>query len=379
MIKKLNVLILLAAVAGAAGLVVVMNRGQQTEGLRIHGKTIEIFGQGYTLAKLAAEVNDPQVFAYDAKRREALSMASLVVHGSLRVGDPEDRRKGESLILDTVVCGDLRVEVTRGGRLEVFHSDVRTKTQMITADQCSRGYALTVDGTLTAADSRFLYMSGSRGETARARAQVTLDRVIFALSDGCSFYVMEVDGKRLDIRDSKFSCEGQFGFIVEGVGGAPVVLRRCELSGQMADLALRGRRSDVELIDCRFARSKVMFFQRHGRLAVRWTVKAKVVERGSGKPVAGVEVTAASTGRGPAETMEATTGGDGTCELVLTEYVATPELPARQDGANNVTPHRVAAMAANGKLLGEVRAYRAEGSGGQVTLEVAPQAVPASR
>jgi len=378
MFKKLNVLILLATLAGAAGLVVVMNHGEQTEGLRIQGKTIDVFGQDYTLAKLAAEVGDPTVFAYDPKRREALSMASIVVHGSLQIGDPDTRRNGETLILDTVVCGDLRLEVARGGTLKVFHSDVRTKSQEITADQCSRGYALVSDGTLVAADSRFLYMSGSRSETARSRARVTLDRVIFTLSDGCSFHTLDADGNRLTIRDSTFRCEGQFGFIVEGLNGGPVVLRRCELSGQMADLALRGRNSSVELIDCRFAGNKVMFFQRHGRLAVRWTVRAKVVERGSGKPVAGVVVTATSIGKSPAEVAKATTAADGTCDLVLTEYVATPERPARQDGLNTLTPHRIVATGANGAPLAEVAAYRAEGRGGEVTLEVAPQTVAAS-
>jgi len=379
MIKRLNVLIVLAAAAGVAGLVVVMSRAERTEGLRVHGKAIEIFGQGYTLARLADEVGDPAVLAYDAARREAEAKASLVVRGGLRIGDPDDRRRGETLVLDTVVCGDLRLEVARGGRLEVYHSEVTTKSRMLTADQCSRGYALVVDGTLAVADSRFLYMSGSRSETARERARVDLDRAVFSLSDGCSFHTVRLDGRRADIRDSRFRCEGRFGFIVEGLGDAPVVLRRCLLSGRMADLALTGRRAAAELVDCQFSKAKIKFFHRRGRVVVRWTVKATVVERGSGRPLPGIAVTATSSGKVARETVESRTAADGTCQLVLGEYVATPEAPLPQEGLNLVTPHRIAARSAAGKVLAEVAAYRAEGPRGEVTLEVPPQPLAASR
>lgn len=389
MIRKLNVLILLVAVAGVVGLVVAMNQSAQTDGIRISGKVIEIFGQGYTLEKLAADVAElaqeggkfeaADVFTYNAEAREGFSKATMVIRGSLQIGDPEDRRKGETLVLDTVVCGDLRLEVARGGVLKLFHSDVKTGSEELTADQCSRGYALIVDGTLKAADSRFLYMSGTRSQTARGSAIVDLERVIFALCDGCAFRTVEVDGKGLNIRDSKFSCEGQFGVIIEGSGGGPVVLRRCQLSGIMADLALRNGRTDVELIDCRFSPTKVKFFHRRGRVAVRWTVKAKVVAEGTDEPVVGATVTATGSGKGGSETVEATTGADGTCSLVLTEYVASPELPVPQPEVNGVTPHRLVVRSAAGKPLVELPAYSAQSPNAELVLTVPAQALAASR
>ena len=65
--------------------------------------------------------------------------------------------------------------------------------------------------------------------------------------------------------------------------------------------------AEVELVDCRFSRSKVKFYHRKGHVVVRWTVKARVVEEGSGKPVAGATVVAESTGKGQAETVTAQT------------------------------------------------------------------------
>ncbi len=385
MIKKLNLVVLLVAVAGVVGLAVVMSRGEVRGGkgrrrwVRIQGKVIELHGEPYTLAELADEIADPDILSYDPERREALARASIVVHGALHIGDRDDRRKGETLVLDTVVCGDLRLEVARGGTLTVHHSDVRTKSMQMTVDACSLGYFFFVDGRLEAADSRFLYMSGSGSETARSRAEVDLERVTFALSDGCAFHTMGADGAKLAIRDSKFSCEGQFGFLAEGSGGGPIVLRGCELAGQLADVAVRGRGAEVTLLDCRFTPSKVKFYHRSGRVVVCWTVRAKVVAAGTGEAVAGAAVAATSTGTGPGETVEARTGDDGACELVLTDYVATSGAPLPFRGVNDVTPHRIVVRSAAGKVLAEVPAYRATGPQGELTLEVPAKALAASR
>ncbi|MFW6161274.1 MAG: Ig-like domain-containing protein [Planctomycetota bacterium] len=386
MIRKLNLLVLLVALGGVVGLVAFMNREQVRGGggkekvVRIKGKMMRLYGdEPYTLAELARHVADPDLLSYDPERREAVAKASLVVHGGLRIGDPEDRRKGETLVLDTVVCGDLRLEVAPEGRLEVYHSDIRTKTMKMTADACSLGYFFFVDGRLEAADSRFLYMSGSGSKTAKEGSSVALEDVVFALADGCAFHTDDADGARMDIRDSTFSCEGQFGFLAEGSSGKPIVLRRCKLVGQLADLALRGRGAQVELIDCGFAPSKVKFYHRSGRATVRWTVRARVVTQGGGEPVPGATVAATSTGEGPAETIEARTGEDGTCRLVLTDYVATPEAPLPMPGVNDVTPHRLVVRSAAGKVLAERPAYRASGPEDELVLEVPAQALTASR
>ena len=388
MIRRLHFLVVLAVLAGIVALGAIMSRPRRTEGLVLKGKEIRIYGPDYTLARLAREIADPQIFAYDAQKREGTSKASLVVYGSLQIGDPADprpfdpahgrrepveRRLGETLLLDTVVCGDLRIEVARGGELRVYNSIVQTVSQVLTADACSRGYAFVVEGRLRAADSRFLYMSGLRSVNAGESAEVDLERVAFAWSDDWSFRAQRANGADLHIRDSQFTSEGQFGVLVDGWGGAPVVLRRCELLGKTADLALTGRRPSVELVDCRFTKTKVLFLQRGGRLAVRWTVTVKVVDQRSGQPLPGVEVAATSTGKGPSETVTARTGPDGTCPLLLTEYVATSEFPARIGDTNNVTPHRIVATSASGAALASLAAYDARGLQGVVTL-----AAPAS-
>jgi len=372
MLKKLNLLILVASLGALVGFVVLMNRPEEHGGVRVRGKNIEVHGQDYTLAKLAQEIKDPAIFSYDPEKRLGTARTSLIIHGSLRIGHPEDKALGETLELDTVVCGDLRLQVARGGTLTVRHSTIQTVDKIMTVETCSKGYGLFVDGTLDAADSRFLYMSGSRSETARRGAHVKFHRVSFSLSDGTSFRCVKADGATLEIQDSKFRCEGQYGFIVDGSGGEPVRLDRCRLHGTSADIQLMGRKPKADLVDCRFSRSKVKFYQRGGRVTIRWTVTAKVTDKATGKPVAGVDVVATSTGAEKAETVRARTGADGTCALVLTEYVSTADSPTRGDGTNNVTPHRIVATAADGTVLAELPAYNARSSGGTATLEAGP-------
>jgi hypothetical protein len=379
MLKKLNLLVILASALLLAGFLVSMGRGEKHGPLRVRGKAIEIYGQGYTLARLAKEINDPAIFTYDPDRRFGVAKASLTIHGSLQVGHPSDPSLGETLELDTVVCGDLSVRIASGGTLQARNAIVQTVSKVITAETCSKGYALFVDGTLDAADSRFLYMSGSRSETARRGSTVKLDNVTFSLSDGTAFRCVGADGESVDIRDSKFSCEGQYGFIIDGSGGAPIRLVDCSLRGSAADLQMLGRGPEAELVDCRFGRNKVKFYHRSGQVVVRWSVKATVVEKGSGKPIPGVEVVAIGTGGGREETVQQTSAEDGTCDLVLTEYAATPEATIRLNGENNVTPHRIVARSREGTVLAEVESYDARGSHGTVTLEVPAGDVTAGR
>ncbi|HUT35351.1 MAG TPA: hypothetical protein VNE39_17825 [Planctomycetota bacterium] len=375
MLRKLNLLLAVAALACVVGLVVLMSRPQRREGVVFQGKAIDIYGSGYTLARLAQLAQDaghPEMFRYDPRKREALANASLIVHGSLQIGDPADPALGETLLLNTIVCGDLQVQVARGGELRIYHSVLQTVSQVITEEKCSRGYYFFADGTLEAADSRILYMSGARGKTVTANSRADLERVTFGLSDDVSFHAYYADGSRLAIRDGQFLCEGRYGVWVEGTGGEPLRLERCRLSGTEADLYLSGNRPAAELVDCQFRRGKVRFQQSSGRVAVRWTVAVKAVERGTGRPLANIAVEATSQGAAATETVRGRTGPDGVCPLVLTEYVATPTDPAGADPANAFTPHRVAALSAAGQVLAEARSYEARGARGTLTLEVGP-------
>jgi len=375
MAKKLTLLVAVLAAAGVAGIVAVMSRSQAREGVVFQGKAITIYGRDYTLARLAQlaeELGHPDVLRYNPKKREATANASLIIHGSLQIGDPADPALGETLLLNTIVCGDLQVQVARGGELRIHNSVLQTVSQVITEEKCSRGYYFFADGKLVAADSRILYMSGARGKTVTANSEADVARVAFALSDDVSFHAYRADGDRLALRDSQFLAEGRYGVWVEGSGGAPLRLARCRLSGTEADLYLSGSRPAVELLDCQFSRNKVRFQQNSGRVTVRWTVAVRVVERGTGRPVAGIEVVATSEGKGPAEAVRGRTGPDGSCPLVLTEYVATPASPAGGDAGNETTPHRIAALAPSGKVLAEAAGYQARGTRGGVTLEVPP-------
>ena len=379
MLKKFNVLVVLAALAGVVGIVLVMNRGSSRKGgPTIKGKEFSIYGHDYTLARLAqvaAELKHPEAFTYDPKARQATAFASLIIYGSLQIGDPSDPKLGETLLLNTVVCGDLRVEVARGGELRIFNSTLQTVSQVLTEEKCSRGYYFVTDGTLKVADSRILYMSGARGPTAMANAQTDIERTTFALSDDCSFHTYLVDGRRMAIRDSKFQCEGAYGVWVEGTGGAPLRLERCTLSGSESDLYLSGDRPAVDLVDCRFGRAKVRFNQSSGRVAICWSLDVKAVERGSGMPVPGIEIVATATGRGGAETVRGRTDAGGACRLVLTEYNALPDSPTGISAGGAVTPHRIVVLSRDGKVAAEVKSHEVRGSGGTLTLEIPADAL----
>lgn len=369
MIRKLNIIVVACAALALAGLLVAMNKTVRKEGWQLEGKVLTIFGPDYTLERLAAEVADPQILSYDGDKRQATSNVSLVVEGALRIGDLHDPKLGETLLLNTIVCGDLRVEVARTGRLEIHNSTLQTVSQIITQDKCSRGYYFVADGRLVARDSRILYMSGARGETARRHAALDLRGTSFALSDDCAFHTRGSDGRRLEIRDSRFLCEGAYGFWVEGPCPSPIRLARCQLFGSEADLYLSGQDPAAELLDCQFSKQKVRFQRASGSAAIKWSVTVKAVRRGSRQPVPDARVVATSAGPGSRETVEAQTDATGACTLVLTEYIATPRSPA--GGPTNVTPHRIAAYAPDGAPLGEAASYRATGAGGIVTIEAA--------
>jgi len=374
MIRKLNLIVVACAALALVGLLVAMSKSVRREGWLLEGKVLTIYGPDYTLERLAAEVADPEILSYDKDKRQAIANVSLVVEGGLRIGHPDDPKLGETLMLDTIVCGDLRVEVARGGRLEIYNSTLQTVTQVITQDKCSRGYYFVADGQLVARDSHILYMSGARGETARRNAAVDLRGTSFALSDDCAFHTRGADGRRLEIRDSRFLCEGAYGFWVEGPSPSPVRLVRCQLFGSEADLYLSGYRPAAELLDCQFSKQKVRFQRPSGSATIKWSVAVRVLRDASGHPIANARVVARSTGPGPSETVEGQTDATGACTLILTEYLATPSAPA--GGPTNVTPHRIAAYAPDGRLLGEVPSHEATGVGGRVTIQARTHDTP---
>jgi len=369
MLKKLNLIILLASIVGGVALVAIMQPGAEHGDVVVSGRQIRIYGQDYTLERLAQAIADPDILAYDAERHEAVALASIVVHGGLRIGDRQNPDLHETLILDTVKCGDLKLEVAPGGSLEVYHATVTTKSQQLTADNCSLGYGFLVDGRFVAVDSAFLFMSGTESKVARRTASIDFDGVSFQECDGSAFQTEDADGARLVIRNSKFWCAGRIGALVVGKGEAPVTLTNCSLRGEEADLAIRGAGAVARLVDCTFKARKLAFYHRGARVEVQWSVNVRVVEKGAKKPVAGIEVIATGAGAAP-EAVEATTDEQGACTLVLTEFAATAEFPSRQAGVNTRTPHRIVAKR-GGAVLATVPAYEAAApGGGELVIEV---------
>ncbi len=285
---------------------------------------LHVTGPGNTLASLAARFGRPGVLSYDAKTRTAISSVGLIIEGELILGREDDPSSGETLELDTEFCGDLRLEVRRGGVLRLFHSSIRTVSQILSSGACSRGYAMFVDGELVMKDSRISYISGSTSECLRGPATATILRSVFSYCDGSALSCVEVDGARIRIEGCDFRGSGNWAVVVRGRGGESLEIRDSLLDARVGGLFVSGRSASVRLVDCVFDPAKVIFGQDSGEVAIAWTRRVRVVNSGQ-SPIAGAMVRAqADNGATGAAPIEALTDAGGLAELVLIERIARP-------------------------------------------------------
>ncbi len=311
-------------------------------------RQLQIKGPGNTLASVAQQVNDPKTLEYDPITRTAVAHVTLVVGGELQLGDPNDPAAGEVLEMATELCGDLRIKVQPGGKLRLYNSIVRTVSQQLSQGVCSRGYALFVDGTLEMIDSELNYISGSSSECLRGDAEATIRRSTFMYCDGSALTLVDVDGSRILVDESSFLGAGNWGVVVQGSGGEPVLIRNSLLEGKLGSVFVTGESAQVRLVDCTLGTGGIVFNGHSGAVETCWTRFVKVVHPQTGAPVAGVKVRAQSDPRAPvAVLVEATTDDQGMAELVLPEYIARPGEASKEPGRNTAGPLRISVVAAD--------------------------------
>lgn len=293
-------------------------------------RALHIVGPGNTLASIARQADNPSVFRYDPQTRTAVSHATLIIEGELQLGEPGDPMSGEYLEMATEVCGDLRIEVRPSGVLRLDHSTVRTVSQVLSNTACSRGYAMFIDGLLLMDHARISYLSGSTSQCLRQSARAVIRNSSFAYCDGSALSCVNVDGSRITIENSELLCSGNYALIVQGSGGAPLVVRDTVFDSQLGDVLLTGESARVVLIDCTFDPTKTVFNRESGQLTVQWTRRFKVVGAAGGQAVAGAVVQARpSHADGDKAVVEARTDGAGIASLVLTDYVILPAAQGR--------------------------------------------------
>ena len=295
---------------------------------------IHITGSGNTLASVAQHVNDPTRFTYDPETGTAVSKATLIIEGDLQIGLKDDPATGQTLELDAQVCGDLRINVLPGGALRMYHSKMRTISQILTLGACTRGYSLFVDGSLTMEDSDISYVSGSRSEFIRGQAEATIRRSTFSRCDGNALSLVDIDGARVVVEDCNLLSEGNWGVVVSGTGGEPAVIRDCVLEGKIGAVFVTGEAARLKLIDCVIGNGGIVFNGPSGEVEVAWTRRVKVIDE-AGRPISGVAVRAQTRDDSPIPIhINAETNDEGLAELVLTEWISRPGEATKHQGIN---------------------------------------------
>ncbi|MEP0842308.1 MAG: hypothetical protein HRF43_06315 [Phycisphaerae bacterium] len=323
--KSLSLLIVGLSLAVAAGVMVRESRLTGPASVPLASAVqVRVTGAGNTLAALAAAPENAGLISYDPATRTATSRATLVVEGELVLGRENEPASGETLQFDTQSCGDMRLEVRPGGLLRVYHSTLQTVSQVLSAGACSRGYGFFCDGELVMKDSRVRYISGSASECLRGQARATIHRSVFSYCDGSALSCVEVDGGRIDIDGCDFRGSGNWGLVVEGRGGEPLVIRNCLLDARVGALFVSGRSAVVRLVDCVFDPAKLVFNQDSGEVQIAWTRRVQVVDARTGAPVPGAMVRVETGSPRAAEPVETRADPQGRASLVLLERIARP-------------------------------------------------------
>ena len=343
------------------------SRPSAKEGVVLDRDAIHIHGDRVTLQDVAEAVNDRKVFAYGAETRTATARASFAIRGSLLIGRESDPAFQETLKMDSVLCGHCSITVEEGGEIRIHNSTLSTKSRTITDEMCTQGYTFNCKGRAIIEDSRITYMSGSYSRTFWPTSEARLINTAFTLTDGNAASLYEPNGARLHIENCTFATEGSWGIVVRGRGATPLRIESSSLSGTSGDVLNAGNRAEIHLIDCKFRKDKIHFSQLSGLVAVKWRLTVQALDERSGQPMPGLTVRAASSpASATKESVEGTTGLNGTCSLEVTEYVARP-----QGGRNNVTPHDVTALhSSTGALLAQESGCGIHALGQRVILRV---------
>jgi len=304
--------------------------------------TVVVKGPGNTLATVAAQIKNKEVFKYDAERKTAVCRGNISVEGELIIGDPKGEGLTETLEFNTRVCGDCMLLVRPGGSLKVYNAEISTVARSVIAGLCPQGYGILGQGQVMMHNVRLSYISGSSSTIFSGReARGVLDRVMSYGGDANAVSYDNINGDNVIITGSNFLALGNWGAWLGRTTDGPLVISRTVFSGKSGDMLVQGP-ADIVLEDCRFRANKISFAEQTSTVTIRWTRRFQLIDAHTAKPVAGARVTATShSNAGLPKTCTATTDAQGFATLALVEYKATSRHPTRTDGVNNSAPYDI--------------------------------------
>jgi len=306
---------------------------------------IVVEGKGNSLASVARDMADPEIFSFDPERNVALANRNLLIKGSLLIGSEEADGGAVSSVqlleMNVSRCGVVRIEVASSlGEVGELHLR-RTKLVAIheTDDKCSDPNLLIVRGKLLAHDSE---ISGNIECVVEPGASVQLFGSTLSYNQNAALTCELLEGQRLDVFNCVFIDNANYGIRL-GSCPEPLEIRDSVFRGLAADVFNAGR-GELILTDCDFR--TVKFGSLSGKVIRKWSVIVRV-------PEPGLHIVAQSAKGNPQrEVVRGPSDENGVCRLDLTEYVAFP--PRAQEfieGVNNVTPHHISVYDKDRKTL----------------------------
>ena len=311
----------------------------------LQGDRIVIVGERNSLASVAADIADSEIFDFDPERDVALANRNIVIKGILLVGSNET--PGDSLArfqmleMNVSRCGAVRIDITASpGEVGELHLR-RAKVTAIheTDDKCSDPNLLIVAGKLIAHNSE---LSGNIQCLVSPTGFVELVGSTISYTQNAALVCELKEPQRLDIRNSAFIDNANYGIHIASSSDV-LEIRDSVFRGLAADVFHAGS-GEVVLTDCDFR--TVRFGSLPGKVVRKWTTTLEV-------PRGGLHVVATSARDNPQrETVRGISDENGLCRLALTEYVAFPPRAQEfQEGVNNATPHEICVYDADGKTL----------------------------
>lgn len=359
------------------------------EGNPFEGERIVIVGDDNTLASIARDIADPEIFLFEPDRNAALANRNLLIKGTLycglrnpksqtanaesEIGPAESVSPFQILEMNISRCGAVRIEVGasggRGGELHLRQAKLIAIHE--TEEECSGSNTLLVRGKLVAYNSE---ISGNIGCVIVPGATVELmgSKVSYTQDSALSAYfghripqspIGNAKWGRFDVRHSTFIDNSNYGI---RIGWCPEVLRISDsvFRGLVADVFKSGS-GDLVLTDCDF--KSVKFGSLSGRVLRKWSVMVEVPGVSRGLHI----VARSAKGNPKREVVRGVSDEDGECRLVLTEYVASPPRAQEfKEGVNNVTPHEISVYDTDGKtLLYKIENFHVFMEGQKVSLQ----------
>jgi hypothetical protein len=323
----------------------------------------------HTLESLARQIDDPSVFRYDPATRTAVCRRSLVIDGTLTLGQADRPDGGQTLEMDTDKCGSLMLEVGPGGTLALHHSTVTTVEKVQAGGPCPKGYGLTVRGRLLMIGSNLDFMSGTVSESLLAGSSAEIRNSSIVRGDGVCLRLIDPPDGRYTVEGSVLGTADSWAVAVIGTSDAPrrVVLNNCRFHAVFGPVNNLSPAAVVDLIDCNLGRNPRFGFGRASDKAavrVRWTMGVQVnVRRTDGvrSPAAGVEVRLLNLDGSsiPDDDARATTDSGGRARLTATQFTATPA--AAEPPAGDGPTHRLVVLRNGVAVGGQPVAVRGKG------------------